>query len=56
VPTLIWHGDRDPAVPLDVARFYDRVIPTSELRIFPGEGHLVLWSHAEEILRTLRQG
>jgi pimeloyl-ACP methyl ester carboxylesterase len=56
VPTLIWHGDRDPAVPLDVARFYDRVIPTSELRIFPGEGHLVLWSHAEEILSTLRQG
>jgi pimeloyl-ACP methyl ester carboxylesterase len=56
VPVLIWHGDRDPAVPLDVARFYDRTIPGSELRVFPGEGHLVLWSHAEEILLALRRG
>lgn len=54
VPTLIWHGDRDPAVPLDVARFYARTIPRSTLHIFPGEGHLALWSHAEQILRALR--
>ena len=53
VPTLIWHGDRDPAVPLGVARFYERTIPRSELTVFPGEGHLVLWSHAEEILGAL---
>jgi pimeloyl-ACP methyl ester carboxylesterase len=53
VPTLIWHGDRDPAVPLGVARFYERTIPGSELTVFPGEGHLVLWSHAEEILGAL---
>jgi pimeloyl-ACP methyl ester carboxylesterase len=53
VPTLIWHGDRDPAVPLDVARFYERTIPRSTLRVLPAEGHLVLWSHAEEILSAL---
>jgi pimeloyl-ACP methyl ester carboxylesterase len=56
VPTLIWHGDRDPAVPLDVARFYERTIPRSTLHVLPGEGHLALWSYAEEILRALREG
>jgi pimeloyl-ACP methyl ester carboxylesterase len=56
VPTLIWHGDRDPAVPLDVARFYERTVPRSALHVLPGEGHLALWSHAEEILRALREG
>jgi pimeloyl-ACP methyl ester carboxylesterase len=54
-PTLIWHGDRDPAVPLDVARFFGRTIPGSALEVLPGEGHLVLWSHAEEILAALKQ-
>jgi pimeloyl-ACP methyl ester carboxylesterase len=53
VPTLIWHGDRDPAVPFAVARFYERTIPRNALTVFPGEGHLVLWSHAEEILGAL---
>jgi pimeloyl-ACP methyl ester carboxylesterase len=53
VPTLIWHGDRDPAVPLDVARFYERAIPDSKLHVVRGEGHLLLWSRAEEILRSL---
>jgi pimeloyl-ACP methyl ester carboxylesterase len=54
VPALIWHGERDPAVPLGVARFYEQTIPRSELTVFAGEGHLVLWSHAEEILNGLR--
>lgn len=54
VPTLIWHGDRDPAVPLDIARFFARTIPGSSLTVIPGEGHLVLWSHAQQILAALR--
>lgn len=53
VPTLIWHGDRDPAVPHGVGEFFDRTIPDSTLRLLPGEGHLLLWSHAEEILTAL---
>ena len=53
VPTLIWHGDRDPAVPLGVGEFFDRTIPRSSLHVLPGEGHLLLWSHAEEILTWL---
>jgi pimeloyl-ACP methyl ester carboxylesterase len=54
VPTSIWHGDRDPAVPFAVAEFYAETIPNSTLKVFPGEGHFVLWSHAREILVTLR--
>jgi pimeloyl-ACP methyl ester carboxylesterase len=53
VPTLIWHGDRDEAVPLAVGEFFDRMIPRSSLHVLPGEGHLLLWSHAEEILASL---
>jgi pimeloyl-ACP methyl ester carboxylesterase len=53
VPTLIWHGDRDLAVPLGVGEFFDRTIPRSSLHVLPGEGHLLLWSHAEEILTSL---
>jgi pimeloyl-ACP methyl ester carboxylesterase len=54
VPTRIWHGDRDPAVPLAVAEFYEESIPDASLQVFAGEGHLVLWPHAEEILAALR--
>jgi pimeloyl-ACP methyl ester carboxylesterase len=53
VATTIWHGDRDPAVPIGVGEFFDRTIPHSSLHVLPGEGHLLLWSHAEEILRDL---
>ena len=54
VPALIWHGDRDPAVPLAVAEFYAATIADSSLTVFRGEGHLVLWPHAAEILAALR--
>jgi pimeloyl-ACP methyl ester carboxylesterase len=55
VPTLIWHGDRDPAVPFAVAEFFAAAIPRSSLTVYPGEGHLVLWGHAEEILESLAE-
>jgi pimeloyl-ACP methyl ester carboxylesterase len=54
VPTVIWHGDRDPAVPLAVAEFFTDAIPDSSLTVVRGGGHLVLWSHAREILAALR--
>jgi pimeloyl-ACP methyl ester carboxylesterase len=54
VPTSIWHGDRDPAVPLAVAEFFSDAIPDSSLTVVRGGGHLVLWSHAREILAALR--
>lgn len=54
VPTRIWHGDRDPAVPLAVAEFFNRTIPESSLRVLTGEGHLLFKAHADEILAALR--
>jgi pimeloyl-ACP methyl ester carboxylesterase len=54
VPVQIWHGDKDEAVSPAVAEFFARTIPDAELRMVPGEGHLLLWSHAEEILSPLR--
>jgi pimeloyl-ACP methyl ester carboxylesterase len=54
VPTQIWHGDRDPTVPFPVAEFFAATIPGSSLRVMPGEGHLLLWSHAARILAALK--
>jgi pimeloyl-ACP methyl ester carboxylesterase len=56
MPTTIWHGDRDAAVPFAIGEFFAPTIPQSSLHMVRGEGHLVLWSHAAEILRALRPG
>jgi pimeloyl-ACP methyl ester carboxylesterase len=53
VPTEIWQGDADEAVSPKVAEFFAETIPDSRLHIVPGAGHLLLWSHTEEILRSL---
>jgi pimeloyl-ACP methyl ester carboxylesterase len=53
VPTEIWHGDADEAVSPRVAEFFAETIPDSRLHLVPGAGHLLLWSHTEEILRSL---
>jgi pimeloyl-ACP methyl ester carboxylesterase len=53
VPTQIWHGDEDAAVSPRIADFFAETIPGSRLHMLPGAGHLLLWSHAEEILRSL---
>ncbi|HEV3478614.1 MAG TPA: alpha/beta hydrolase [Gaiellaceae bacterium] len=55
VPTLISHGDRDPAVPFAVAEFFAHTIRRSSLTVYPGEGHMILWSHAAEILAGLAE-
>jgi pimeloyl-ACP methyl ester carboxylesterase len=54
VPTQVWHGDEDTAVPLGVAEFFAAAVPGAALHVVPGAGHLVLWSHAQEILEGLR--
>jgi poly(3-hydroxyalkanoate) depolymerase len=47
-PTLILAGDDDPIIPLVNARIMHRLIPRSELHIYPG-GHLELAAHPERI-------
>lgn len=53
VPVHVWHGERDPFVPVEAARLLGRRIPGATLTVYPGEGHAVDYRHIEEILRTL---
>ena len=47
-PTLILAGDDDPIIPLVNARIMNRLMPRSELHVYPG-GHLELVADAEAI-------
>jgi pimeloyl-ACP methyl ester carboxylesterase len=42
-PTLVLAGDRDKLVPPSNARLLARKLPNADLRILPGEGHLLLF-------------
>ena len=53
-PTLILHGEQDPLVPVEAAREHERLVPQSELVVYP-EGHFVLWQRSEEIADTLER-
>lgn len=52
-PMLILHGDQDFLVPPSAAREHHRLVPQSEI-LWLGGGHLVLWSHPEEVGAALR--
>ena len=49
----LWHGDLDTNVPLPVAEAVARALPTAQLTVVPGEGHLSLTRHLEAILGDL---
>ena len=53
VETQIWQGEADNAVSPKVAEFFAETIPGSKLNLVPGGGHLLLWSHTTEVLRSL---
>lgn len=42
----LWHGEKDENVPANT-------IPNCEARFYPGEGHLLIFNHWQEILSTL---
>ena len=52
-PTFIWHGDNDNNVPKEWAMKTNNEIPISQLKVFPNEGHLIIFKNAEEIFTTL---
>jgi pimeloyl-ACP methyl ester carboxylesterase len=48
VPVRIWHGDADAVVPMQHAEYVATALPTAELVILPGVGHLhtaARWHH-----------
>jgi pimeloyl-ACP methyl ester carboxylesterase len=52
-PVYLWHGDQDTNVPVAMAQHLAEQIPDSSLTIYPGEGHLIVPKHWDEILATL---
>ncbi|HSK66926.1 MAG TPA: alpha/beta hydrolase, partial [Anaerolineales bacterium] len=53
-PVLLWHGEADQSIPVEMARFAASAIPQCDARFYPEEGHLSLFKkHVEEIIHTL---
>jgi pimeloyl-ACP methyl ester carboxylesterase len=52
-PVHIWHGDDDRNVPISHGRLQAERIPGARLHECPGQGHLLVLDHLEEILRTV---
>jgi pimeloyl-ACP methyl ester carboxylesterase len=55
VPVHLWHGSDDPEIPVHHAEFVARIVPEASLEIVPGADHLLLFSHADEILSRLSE-
>ena len=53
VPVQIWHGEQDEVVPVAMARYMAREIPTAETTFFADEGHHLLYRRWPQILRVL---
>jgi pimeloyl-ACP methyl ester carboxylesterase len=53
VPVRLWHGDHDAEIPLHHATHLASAVADGELHVLPGEDHLALYRHADEILGDL---
>jgi pimeloyl-ACP methyl ester carboxylesterase len=51
-PVTLWQGEDDRIVPPSHAEYLATRLPRAKLERLPGEGHLILISHAGEILRS----
>ena len=49
----LWYGEADRNVPLQMGEYYKYAIPECHAMFYHGEGHFIIYSRAEEILRTL---
>jgi pimeloyl-ACP methyl ester carboxylesterase len=52
-PVHIWHGDQDSNAPVAMAQYLAGQIPGSTLTSYPGEGHLIVPKHWDEIISAL---
>jgi pimeloyl-ACP methyl ester carboxylesterase len=52
-PTLIVAGAHDTAVPIHHAKMLHAGIPGSQLAIFAGADHMLIWTHANELLLVM---
>ncbi|HAX71534.1 MAG TPA: alpha/beta hydrolase [Anaerolineales bacterium] len=53
-PLLLWHGEADQNIPVEMARYVASTLLKCEAKFFPNEGHLSLFKkHSAEIIRAL---
>lgn len=53
-PVLLWHGEEDQNIPVEMARFAASAVPKCEAKFYADEGHLSLFKkNAGEIIRAL---
>ena len=52
IPVRLFYGGADRNVPLQMGKWYRDTIPDSELTVYKGEGHFIMYTRAEEILST----
>jgi len=55
VPVQIWHGTEDVDTPVAMSKGVAARIPNSRLTICPGEAHMLIYTHWQEILTDLCQ-
>jgi pimeloyl-ACP methyl ester carboxylesterase len=55
LPTLILVGDQDIMTPLDYSRYLQTNIPSSQLIVIPGAGHMVILEKFKEVNKVLRE-
>ena len=53
VKVFLWYGAKDKCVSLNMGKYYNRLIPGSELFIEPDWGHLSRYKYEEKILKKL---
>lgn len=53
VPVYLWHGTADDQTTVEMARFLSSQIPNCHAIFCEGEGHMLLFSHWQEILTQL---
>jgi pimeloyl-ACP methyl ester carboxylesterase len=49
----VWHGTQDWMVPAAMGRVLSAMLPDSTAHWFPGEGHFLVFDHAEEVYAAL---
>jgi pimeloyl-ACP methyl ester carboxylesterase len=54
-PVSLWQGDQDRMVPFEHGRWLASRMPTAEVHLVPGEGHISLITRLDQIVDTLRR-
>ena len=53
MPVSLFYGADDQNVPIQMGEYYRDTIPSTDASFYEGEGHFIMYSRANEILRSL---